>query len=281
VSITISDDNSTDQLLNSTGQIDIVLFESSADGSLSDTRVVFTSANDFISFSSLRTYEQIFTFNASSLSFDINSKYWIGFIPSERIRGGTINIQTTKLFFNAPSLFNLNIFDNGIYEIWNEITDQKTWMKVLQIVPEIFAYFNRDNDFGIREYLPPANLSRINSALIQKEASWAFTNKKFAEPVVLNIYPRYLPGDEAEDIDPYYVKFKNDIWVSIRLMVSGRPKDYIIYLPKNVEPNTPIQIGDGEKAESIVYMYVAKTQAELENGFHGAPAGDRLVIRSI
>lgn len=279
VSITASEDNTTDQLTNTTGQINIVIFESD-NGNLSDAKVSFTSANDFINFSSLRTFEQIFTFDASSITLNINSKYWIGFLPSERVRGGTINVGTTRIFFNSPSLFSLNLFDDGIYEIWNNIENEKAWMKVYQLVPEILAYFNRDDDFGLREYLPPPNLSRKNSALIQKEGSWAFTNKKFASPSVLSIYPRYLPGSEEDDIDPYYVKFKNDIWVSLRLMVSGKPKDYILYLPKNVEPNDPIQIGDGEEAESIVYMYIAKTQEELENGYHGAPAGDRLVIRS-
>lgn len=78
-----------------------------------------------------------------------------------------------------------------------------------------------------------------------------------------------------------YVPFFRDIYVALRLIVGGKVKDYYIHLEKDIPRTGPIQIGLGEEAENIAYMYVAKSMEELTNGYHGAPASDRLVLRSI
>jgi hypothetical protein len=108
---------------------------------------------------------------------------------------------------------------------------------------------------------------------LQKEGSWAFTAKKFPQPSAVYIYPRYSPG--------YYVPSYNNIYVSIRLMVGGKIKDYIVQIDPTTSPVEPIRVNPpGEEAESIAYLYVAKTLEELQNGTHGAPPGDRIIIRS-
>jgi hypothetical protein len=193
--------------------------------------------------------------------------------------------------------------------------------------------------------LPKANTKRITTGLLQKEASWAWTIKKFPEPSIVYIYPRYINKfiiktgtisvasgstsvtgsgtlftseleigtkiynslgnligtvstianntsltltsnsgltviSENYNADGY-VPFFRDIYVVVRLMVGGEPKDYYKHLDPTTSPIEPIAINDiTELAESIVYVYVAKTLEELQNGYHGAPPGDRLVIRS-
>jgi len=186
---------------------------------------------------------------------------------------------------------------------------------------------------------------RATTALLQKEASWAWTIKKFPEPSIVYIYPRFISkfiaktgtisvssgstsvtgigtlftteletGTQIFNVsgtligtissitnntnlvltsnsglnisgENYnsngYVPFFRDIYVVIRLLVGGEPKDYYIHLDPTTSPVEPIAINDiSELAESIVYVYVAKTLEELQNGYHGAPPGDRLVVRS-
>ncbi len=63
------------------------------------------------------------------------------------------------------------------------------------------------------------------------------------------------------------------------MICGGKIKDYTVHLDPTTEPE-PILVNSDEQAEAIAYMFVAKTLEELENGYHGAPAGDRLVLRS-
>ena len=140
--------------------------------------------------------------------------------------------------------------------------------------------------------MPGPNLSRQTSQLYQKEGYWSFAVKQFTEPSYIYIYPRAVGrvdaippnADSVLDfaIPPAnwtYVPYQRDIYVSIRLICGGKLTDYLIHLDPTSTPE-PYLVNPDQKAESIAYVYVAKTLAELQNGNHGAPAGDRLVIRS-
>jgi hypothetical protein len=271
ISVVLSDSNTTDGLTNLTGTLDFQIYSANSDGSIGEL-LAFTSANSSIDYTDLKSYQIIFNFDAS-INLDRASKYWILLIPSERQRGGTIVADLTSINLNA-GLFSQNTIDNGNYTLWDnwDGVNYKPWMKVTKIIPEIYGYFNRDQDY-LDAYLPGPNLNRITNALLSKESSWAFSIKKFPEPSRVYIYPRYSPG--------YYVPFFRNIYVHIRLLVGGSIKDYRIHLDPTDTPVVPISINDAsELAEGIVYMYIAKTNKELDNGFHGAPGGDRLIIRS-
>ncbi len=343
LSVILSSSNTTNTLTNSTGSLDIKIYSSNADGTINES-LSFTSANDSIDFGDLTSSERIFNFNAT-ISLDSNTKYWIALIPSERQRGGSISLNFDS-FYLDETLFTKIPLDNGTYSIWDNWggVNYKAWMKVNEIVPEVYGYFNRDED-DFENYLPKANTQRATTALLQKEASWAWTIKKFPEPSIVYIYPRFISkfiaktgtisvssgstsvtgigtlftteletGTQIFNVsgtligtissitnntnlvltsnsglnisgENYnsngYVPFFRDIYVVIRLLVGGEPKDYYIHLDPTTSPVEPIAINDiSELAESIVYVYVAKTLEELQNGYHGAPPGDRLVVRS-
>ena len=157
--------------------------------------------------------------------------------------------------------------------------------------PEVYGAFNRENS-GIFKWLPGPNLSRQTSQLYQKEGYWSFAVKQFTEPSYVYIYPRAVGTVDAipQNADSVldfaippdnwtYVPYQRDIYISIRLICGGKLTDYLIHLDPTSTPE-PYLVNPDQKAESIAYVYIAKTLAELQNGTHGAPAGDRLVIRS-
>jgi len=343
LSLILSDTNVSNSLLNSTGTLDIKIYSSNTDGSINES-LSFTSSNDSIDYADLSGDERLFNFNAT-INLESNQKYWIALVPSERQRGGTITVNFDAIYLD-DTLFTRILSDNGTYSIWDnwEGINYKAWLKVNKLIPEIYGYFRRDED-DLESYLPKANTKRITSALLQKEASWAWTIKKFSEPSIVYIYPRYIPKfiiktgtisvasgssnvagtgtlftseleigskiyntigtligtvssitnntnliltsnsslnviNQSYNSDGYVPFFRN-IYVAIRLMVGGEPKDYYKHLDPTTNPIEPIAVNDStELAESIVYVYVAKTLEELQNGYHGAPPGDRLVIRS-
>jgi len=304
----------------------------------------FTSANDSIDYADITGDQKYFAFNAT-INLDSNTKYWIALIPSERQRGGSISLNFNSIYLD-DTLYTKVVADNGTYSIWDnwDGVNYKAWLKVNKVIPEVYGYFRRDED-DLESYLPKANTKRITTGLLQKEASWAWTIKKFPEPSIVYIYPRYINKfiiktgtisvasgstsvtgsgtlftsaleigtkiynslgnligtvstianntsltltsnsgltviSENYNADGY-VPFFRDIYVVVRLMVGGEPKDYYKHLDPTTSPIEPIAINDiTELAESIVYVYVAKTLEELQNGYHGAPPGDRLVIRS-
>jgi hypothetical protein len=267
----LTDSNTSDGLTNATGTLDIQIYSSNDDGSIG-SKISFTSLNNSINFTSIKNYEIIFNFDAT-VTLDKNVKYWVLFIPSERQRGGTIQVSLDSVNLNV-GLYSQNQNDNATYSIWDNWDDNnyKAWLKISEVIPEIYGYFNRDLDY-LNAYLPSSNTNRITNGLLSKEGSWAFTIKKFPEPSIVTIYPRYSPG--------FYVPFYRDIYVVIRLLIGGKPKDYYIHLDPTTSPVLPIDINDSSNlAEGIAYMYVAKTSEELQNGYHGASAGDRFIIRS-
>ncbi|MEY4332101.1 MAG: hypothetical protein RLZZ196_839, partial [Bacteroidota bacterium] len=273
IKVVLSDPNATDidGLTNTTGTLDIQIYSANDDGTIG-SKLVFSSINNSINFTSIKNYDIIFNFDAT-INLEKNIKYWVLFIPSERQRGGTIQVNLDAVNLNS-GLYSQNLTDNSTYSIWDnwDGVNYKAWLKVSEVIPEVYGYFNRDLDY-LDAYLPSANTNRITNGLLSKEGSWAFTLKKFPEPSIVTIYPRFSPG--------FYVPFSRDIYVAIRLMVGGKPKDYYIHLDPTTSPVLPIDINDSlNLADSIAYMYVAKTLEELQNGYHGAPAGDRLVIRS-
>ena len=343
LSVILSDTNTTNALTNSTGSIDIKIYSSNADGTINES-LSFTSANDSIDYADLTGDQKFFAFNAT-ITLESNTKYWIALVPSERQRGGSVSLNFDSIYLD-DTLYTKIVSDNGSYSIWDnwDGVNYKAWLKVNKVIPEVYGYFRRDED-DLESYLPKANTQRITTALLQKEASWAWTIKKFPEPSIVYIYPRYIAkfiiktgllsvssgstsvtgsgtlftselesgskiynsagsligtvasiasntsltltsnsginiSSENYNSDGY-VPFFRDIYVVIRLMVGGEPKDYYKHLDPTTTPIEPIAVNDiSELAESVVYVYVAKTLEELQNGYHGAPAGDRLVIRS-
>jgi len=318
--------------------------------------ISFTSAKAYLNFSEITTNYLNFNLIVSNINFVQGLTYWIVAIQEVRSRDGEIQINydnighdPTFFSYSSTSATSINKWDN-----WNS-NNYKAWMKAFNEMPEIYAHFNRDTFNEVTtggvlltrddlfKWLPPKNVTRIVKGLPSLEASWAFTNKKFSQPTVLNIYPRYSEGfirktgtitaiqgntaingvgtlfltelkvgykiynirgqfvGTVQNIisntnltlssaalrnvsgnynSAGYVPFFRDIYVSLRLMVGGKIKDYFLYLEKDINRTEPIQINVGEEAEYIVYMHVAKSMKELLNGYHGAPASDRLVLRS-
>ena len=267
--------NTGENLTNTSGRLDFVIYSSTDSGSIG-TPISITSMsgfNSYVNFSEILTYNKNFQF---SVSFSVakDTKYWVGLVPNVRPRGGTIVADMENAFLDQIQ-FTLQTSDVGQYTAWDnwEGSNYKAWMEVYYEVSEIYGYFNRDEDYSIQKWLPSSNKSRITTALLQKEGSWAFTAKKFPQPSAVYIYPRYSPG--------YYVPSYNNIYVSIRLMVGGKLTDYTVQIDPTTSPVEPIRVNPvGEEAESIAYLYVAKTLEELQNGTHGAPPGDRIIIRS-
>jgi hypothetical protein len=280
----LNSDNTTEGLTNLTGQVNINIYSDNND---SIGTKLFTA--DSINFTDLTVDFATFTITASDISttFTSNTKYWVVITESERTRGGIINSDLTNVIVDT---IRLRIENTGRYSLWND-NNKKVWIKIFNNLPEIYGVFNRE-DYSIYKYLPGPNLSRQTSQYIQKEAYWAFTAKKFTEPSYVYIYPRAVgvkdpipPNANSEldfDLPPAnwtYVPYQQDIYVAIRLICGGTLQDYFIHLDPTSTPE-PYLINSDVKAESIAYVYVAKTLKELQNGTHGAPPGDRLVIRS-
>lgn len=266
--------NTTGQLENASGALEIKIYSANEDGTLGE-ELNYTSSNDTINFSQLSSTEKNFNFDAT-FNFIENTKYWVVLIPNTRPRGGTISVNLNSVTMN-PFSYTLNTADGNNYTNWdlfvNEGTNYRAWMVVHKIIPEIYGYFNRHEDY-LEGYLPGANANRIANTFLKIEGSWAFTIKKFPQPSVLYIYPRYLTNFNG------YVKYFNDIYVHLRLIVGGSIKDYRIKL-KTTDPVAPRAVNNiNELADGIAYMYVTNVEKELDNGYHGAPASDRLVIRS-
>ena len=284
IKVALNSDNTTGALTNPSGQVNINIY-SDNNGSIGDK--LFTADN--IDFADLTEEFNNYSFSASDISvtFSKNTKYWVVITESVRTRGGVINSDLNSIVID-PIKFRIE--NTGRYNIWED-NSKKVWMKLFNDFPEVYGIFNRENN-GIFKWLPGPNLSRQTSQLYQKEGYWAFTAKQFSEPSYVYIYPRAVGTVDAIppnadsvldfDIPPAnwaYVPYQRDIYISVRLICGGKLTDYIVHLDPTETPE-PILINADQKAESIAYVYVAKTLAELQNGTHGAPAGDRLVIRS-
>ena len=284
IKVVLNSDNTTGALTNPSGQVNINIY-SDNNGSIGDK--LFTADN--IDFADLTEAFNNFSFTASDISvtFTKDTKYWVVITESVRTRGGVINSDLNAIVID-PIKFRLE--DTGRYNIWDD-NGRKVWMILFNDFPEVYGVFNRENN-GIFKWLPGPNLSRQTSQLYQKEGYWSFTAKNFSEPSYVYIYPRAVGtvdaippnADSALDFDLppanwTYVPYQRDIYVSVRLICGGKLTDYTIHLDPTATPE-PYLINPDQKAESIAYVYIAKTLAELQNGTHGAPAGDRLVIRS-
>ncbi len=282
--VVLNSDNLTGALTNASGQVNINIY-SDNNGSLGDK--LFTADN--VDFADLTEEFNNYSFTASDISvtFTKDTKYWVVITESVRTRGGVINSDLNSITID-PIKFRLE--DTGRYTIWDD-NNKKVWMILFNDFPEVYGVFNRENS-GIFKWLPGPNLSRQTSQLYQKEGYWSFAVKNFTEPSYVYIYPRAvgvvdaIPPNADSELDfaipPanwVYVPYQRDIYVYVRLICGGKLTDYLIHLDPTATPE-PYLINADQKAESIAYVYVAKTLEELQNGTHGAPAGDRLVIRS-
>lgn len=280
----LDETNTTGELTNLSGLVNINIYSDNSD-SIGDK--LFTA--DSINFNTLTESFQSFTITASdvSVTFQPNTKYWVVITESVRTRGGIINTDLNNIIIDSGRY---RIENTGRYDIWND-NNKKIWMKLFNDLPEIYGVFNRDN-YSINKWLPGPNKSRQTSAQYSLEGYWSFTIKEFPEPSYVYIYPRAIgvkdpiPPNADSELDfalpPAnwaYVPYQKDIYVAIRLICGGKLTDYFIHLDPTESPE-PVLVNSDIKAESIAYFYVAKTLEELQNGTHGAPPGDRLVIRS-
>ncbi len=282
--VLLNDTNTTGALTNGSGQVNINIY---SDNNNSVGTKLFTADN--VDFADLSESFQTFAFTASdvSVTFEANTKYWVVITESVRTRGGVVNSDLANIIIDSARY---RLEDTGRYTIWND-NGKKIWMKLFNDLPEIYGVFNRDN-YSIFKWLPPPNKSRQTSAQYVMDGYWAFRIKDFPEPSDVYIYPRAvgiadpIPPNADSELDfalpPAnwaYVPYQRDIYVAIRLICGGKLTDYFIHLDPTLEPE-PYLVNPDQKAESIAYMYVAKSLEELQNGTHGAPPGDRLVIRS-
>ena len=285
IKIVLQPTNTTGALLNDSGQVNINIY---SDDNNAIGEKLFTA--DSVNFEDLTENYATFTFSASNIGFNFEKdvKYWVVITESVRTRGGIINSNLENIIID-PIRFRLE--ESGTYKLFDD-NNKKVWMKLFNEFPEIYGTFNRD-DYSLYKWLPGPNASRQTSALLQREAYWSFRIKKFPEPSLVYIYPRAVgvkdtvPPSADKQLDfsipPsewMYVPYQKDIYVVVRLICGGVVKDYIKHLDPNVTPAPILVNNDYVKAESIAYMYVAKSLEELQNGTHGAPPGDRLVIRS-
>ena len=279
--VLLNTDNTTGALTNS-GQLIFDIYSDNFN-SIGDYQFTISTSIDFADFTEFFTN---YSFTAASVGFSFarDTKYWVISRTTSRPRGGIINLDLNNIIIDP---IRHRVEDSGTYNIWKD-NSRKIWLALYQDFPQIYGVFNRFNS-GISKYLPVVNDKRSISSSYIREGYWSFTAEKFAQPSDVYIYPRAVGIENAtppSNIDfgnpPAhwaYVPYYNDIYVSIRLICGGKIKDYLIHLDPTTTPE-PILVNDDEQAEAIAYMFVAKTLEELENGYHGAPAGDRLVLRS-
>ena len=261
----IADANNITGALTNSGQVTAVLYSDS--NGRPGTKIVSGSS---INFSDLTTVSQNFVFSATTPLLQ-NTLYWIVFETSTRPRGGSIQIDLAGLIVNQIQ-FNVNF--SGVIQFWED-TVYLPWLTLYSKSPDVLGAFNRTTG-NITQTLPPPNLSRQVGGFYQLEGTWAFTCQPLDEPSIITIYPRAINDSGTWR----WVPSLHKIYVCARLLVGNIVKDYFITLDPANTPG-PVQINSGsELATALVFLYVAKTSAELLNGTHGAPAGDRLVLRS-
>ncbi len=279
--VLLNTDNTTGALTNS-GELIFDIYSDNSD-SIGDYEFTISSSIDFADFTEFFT-NYSFTAASAGFSFVNNTKYWVISRTTVRPRGGVINLDLNNIVIDP---IRHRIENSGTYNIWKD-NSRKIWLALYEDFPQIYGVFNRFNT-GLSKYLPPQNDKRSTTTAYKREGYWAFTGEKFTEPSDVYIYPRAVgiedsaPPSNVDFSNPpaywAYVPYYNDIYISIRLNCGGAIRDYIIHLDPTVSPE-PILVNSDDKADSIAYMYVAKTLEELENGYHGAPSGDRLVLRS-
>ena len=279
--VLLNTDNTSGALTNS-GQLVFDIYSDNSD-SIGEYQFTISTSIDFADFTEVFTN---YSFTAASVGFSFvkDTKYWVISRTTVRPRGGVINLDLNNIIIDP---IRHRIENSGTYNIWKD-NSRKIWLALYEDFPQVYGIFNRFNS-GMSKYLPVANDKRSISSSYIREGYWSFTAEKFAEPSDVYIYPRAVGIEDAtppSNVDfgnppAYwaYVPYYNDIYISIRLICGGKIKDYTVHLDPTTEPE-PILVNSDEQAEAIAYMFVAKTLEELENGYHGAPAGDRLVLRS-
>ena len=220
-----------------------------------------------ILFSSLSSSYQTLTVTVSA-AVTISTYYWVVLTLDADPLDGRLLVNG----FAAP-VGNILYYDGS-----NFVSDYgNPYLAFHNQTASIIGAFNRDSS-NVLNYLPGPNNCRVTSGVYEIEGWWAYTCKTFDSPTAISAFPRAINVSGTWQ----YVRFENDVYGVARLVRNGVVSDVYFHFERyDVSTNSgnpsPISLGI---ADSICFLGVGKTLEELQTYTHGAPPGDRLVLRS-